>query len=104
MAGTGIQVGRELVDGERQADYGEPVANMERIAEMWSGILGHRVTGAEVALCMAGLKLTREENRHKADNLADLAGYLHIAQLARGALPVLSDGGDEPVWRKYLTD
>lgn len=68
-----------LLDVDRQADYGDPVANMDRVAAVWSVLLGVEVTGRQVALCMAGLKLVRESQRPKRDNLVDLAAYAEIA-------------------------
>ena len=68
-----------LVDGDRQTDYGPPADNMRRIGLAWSAILDCDVTPAQVALCMAALKLVREAYRHKPDNLIDAHGYVDIA-------------------------
>lgn len=71
--------GQQLVDGDRQADYGPPEENMRRIGLAWSAILDTDVSPAQVALCMAALKLVREAYRHKPDNIVDAHGYLEIA-------------------------
>ncbi len=68
-----------LINAEGQGDYGPPAASFARIAALWSAYLGHAVTGKDVAMCMALLKVAREANRHKADNLIDAAGYIGIA-------------------------
>lgn len=67
---------------EREKSYGDPVLMHERIAEIWSGILGHEINANEVALCMIGLKLARSQNdpTHE-DSLVDVAGYNEIAQM-----------------------
>lgn len=70
--------GRDLVDGDRQADYGPPEENMRRIGLAWSAILDTPVGPEQVALCMAALKLVREAHRHKSDNIVDAHGYIEI--------------------------
>ena len=65
-----------LVDGDRNADYGRPIHDFDRAAQIWSAILGTQVTGEQVALCMVGVKLAREVHRPKRDNLVDAVGYL----------------------------
>lgn len=72
----------DLVNGDRQADYGTPRENYAGVAKVFSGILSQKlkadVTPAEAALLMAGLKLQREAMRHKRDNLVDAHGYLLV--------------------------
>ena len=75
-----LEAAKALVDGERQESYGEPIAHMQNVARCWSGILGYTVSPLQVALCMAGLKLVREGNRHDPDNALDALGYVIIAQ------------------------
>ncbi|MDR0477673.1 MAG: DUF6378 domain-containing protein [Desulfobulbaceae bacterium] len=68
-----------LINGERQADYGDPADSLNRIAELWSVYLDKTVTGKDVAMCMALLKISRESHEHKRDNLLDAAGYIGLA-------------------------
>jgi hypothetical protein len=64
------------VYGERQAAYGHPATDFERTGRIWGAILGIPDVPPElVALCMAGLKISREVNAPKRDNLVDLIGY-----------------------------
>ena len=63
------------VTGPRQRDYAHPRINFQRIADLWTPILGTRVTPEQVALCMIQVKVAREMNRHTRDNHVDLIGY-----------------------------
>jgi hypothetical protein len=66
----------DLVNNDRDRDYGAALANHQRIASIWSVILGVTVTPAEVALCMAGVKIARLAfDISKTDSWVDLAGY-----------------------------
>jgi hypothetical protein len=64
-----------LVHGVRGEDYGHPYHDFGRTAKIWSAILGVDVTPEQVALCMIGVKMSRECNRPKRDNRVDMAGY-----------------------------
>jgi len=76
---TIFEEGAEIVNGPRHEDYGDFHDNMADIGLVWSGILGFTVEPKKVALCMAGLKLVREANKHKRDNGVDAIGYMGIA-------------------------
>lgn len=66
----------ELINGDRQADYGSAWDNHHRIAQIWSVVLGRSITPAQVALCMVGVKIARLVNDPtKADSWVDIAGY-----------------------------
>ena len=65
-----------LVTGDRQAAYAHPKVNFQRIADLWSPILGITVTPEQVALCSVQIKIAREIHAHKADNIIDAIGYL----------------------------
>jgi hypothetical protein len=54
---------------------------MKVLARRWSLTLGHRVTPAQVVLCLLDLKLTRlRRNPKHQDSIRDLAGYVAILQ------------------------
>jgi hypothetical protein len=76
---TALDEAKSLVYGNRNQDYGHPAEDMNRTAQMWSAVLGTKVTALQVALCMACVKISREMNAHKQDNLVDLAGYAEVA-------------------------
>jgi hypothetical protein len=67
-----------IVNGDRQADYSDPVANFKRIAEIASAIMAKDITAEECCIVMIAVKLARENYKHKRDNLVDLAGYAEI--------------------------
>lgn len=69
----------ELVYADRQADYGHPADDYGRTAALWSALLGVTITPKEAALCMVLVKLSREMNAPKPDNMVDAHGYLLVA-------------------------
>lgn len=66
----------DLVYGDRQGAYGHPYDDYSRTAGMWSAFLGVEITPAQAALMMVLLKVSRERNRPKDDNIVDAHGYL----------------------------
>lgn len=69
-----------LMSGDRQESYGDPTANHDRIAAIWSIILGVPVSAEQVALCMAGMKLARlAYDPTHLDSYIDGAAYMAIA-------------------------
>tara|TARA_E500000075_G_scaffold33684_1_gene30084 strand:- start:1637 stop:1915 length:279 start_codon:yes stop_codon:yes gene_type:complete len=66
----------ELINGPRAKEYGPAKFNHERIATIWSVILGRCITPEQVAACMIGLKLARlAEDATKDDSWVDIIGY-----------------------------
>jgi uncharacterized protein DUF6378/uncharacterized protein DUF4406 len=63
-------------DGERQKTYGHPRGDFDRVAGMWSAILGITVTAEQVGVMMIAFKLARlsQTPRHR-DSLVDVIGY-----------------------------
>lgn len=72
---------KELVGGDRQSTYGHPFEDFSRTAQIWSAILGCPVSPNQVALCMVGVKISRETHKHKDDNIIDAHGYLDCLEL-----------------------
>ena len=64
-----------LVSGDRQNDYGHPLDDFTRAGKIWEAILGVEVTAEQVALCMVGVKISRQANAAKLDNIVDGIGY-----------------------------
>ena len=71
-----------LVNGERAADYGDSTLMLQNIASVWTGLVDVEITPKQVSLMMIGLKLCREANSHKRDNLVDILGYVQIHEKA----------------------
>jgi hypothetical protein len=66
-----------LISGDRDAQYGSPADNFERISKIWSVILGIEVSKEDVAMCMTGLKIARYASKSgfQPDTWIDIAGY-----------------------------
>ncbi len=70
------------IGGDRERDYGDATATagFERIAAMWSAILGTEVTAEQYAMCMIAVKLGRlVETPNHRDSWMDAAGYAALA-------------------------
>lgn len=105
--GSVLHDAHSVINGERQDQYGAPEDSFGLIAERWNQHVQRALVDAlrgyfggddvvsvaelldvtrgsllrprHVALMMADMKLARELNGHKRDNLVDLAGYTGIA-------------------------
>lgn len=67
--------------GERRRDYGSALADAERVAQIASAITGFPIKAEHIPLIMVAVKLSRQVNRPKRDNLVDIAGYARVAEL-----------------------
>lgn len=79
---TILEEAQRLVHGNRGADYGHPIEDYTRTGRIWGAILG--IPDIDPRLCclmMAAVKVSRECNKHKRDNLTDLAGYAECASM-----------------------
>lgn len=70
----------ELINGDRQEDYGHPYDDFSKTAAMWSALAGVEIGPEMVPLFMIALKLSRQVHRPKMDNLVDIAGYAGTAE------------------------
>lgn len=70
-----------VTSGDRQAQYGPPDQDFQRIAKMWSAIKGVEFTAREVAMFMVCVKLSRETHQRKRGNWVDIAGYAKCGSL-----------------------
>lgn len=69
----------DIINGEKQKEYGDPAVMFPKIAQMWSAYLGREISSEDVAMMMTLLKIARQSYEHKADNLIDAAGYIGLA-------------------------
>jgi len=69
-----------LTHGDRDKNYGTPKVNHERIAALWSVVLETEISPAQVALCMAQVKVARLiESPEHLDSFIDAAAYMAIS-------------------------
>lgn len=76
-----------ITQGARQSNYGHPQDNFLQTAKIWEAILDRaieidgdgkprlNIPPRFVALCMIGVKISRETNKPNRDNWVDSAGY-----------------------------
>lgn len=76
----------EIIYGDREQVYGHPSLNLSNIAEQWSLYLQQRY-GAQfemepddVCWMMVQLKMVRQMNASKRDNLVDAVGYIALIE------------------------
>ena len=70
-----------LVSGDRRNAYGHPLDDFTKTAALWSAILGVHVAAEHIPLCMIAVKISRELNQPKRDNLVDICGYAKTLEL-----------------------
>jgi hypothetical protein len=97
---TILEEANHLIFGPRNADYGHPIEDFSRTGKMWAGVLRDwalTVTDPKhvpdvppelVGLAMIQVKVSREVNKHKRDNLVDIGGY-------SGTLAMIADYREE---------
>lgn len=76
-----LEEAQRIVGGDRADSYGHPRRDFERTALIWESVLGIKITAMQVALCMIGVKISRQCNKNKRDNLVDIAGYARTAEM-----------------------
>lgn len=71
-----LEEAARIISGQRREDYGEVGESFDRIGKYFEAVLGHPVSGEEVALCMIGLKMARfQGGGGQRDSVVDMAGY-----------------------------
>ena len=78
-----LEEAQEILEGERDSDYGDPVANFNRISRIASSILDYTISPEDCVVVMMAVKLSREQYKHKRDNLVDLVAYTEILNRVR---------------------
>lgn len=78
---TVLEEAANIVGGSRSTIYGPPEQEFPRMAEMWSLVLGTKVTAHQVCLCMIAMKLMRSAiSPSHRDSLVDICGYARILE------------------------
>lgn len=83
---SAIDRARQIVYGDRQELYGDPLPSARRTAKMWSALLGIEITPQQVIMCMIMMKVSREAGGHHPDHIVDIAGYAENLHLIEEAL------------------
>lgn len=79
-----------LTNGDRHQAYGRAEDVFRAYGMIYTGLLaaklkpGEVIDAADVAMLMTGLKLAREANKSKRDNVVDAHGYLSLLARIRG--------------------
>lgn len=82
-----LSVAQEIIEGDREQTYGNFAKNLDNIASLWRQYFdmiaddegNFYLTAKDVAMMMVLLKIAREANKHKLDNLIDICGYTALA-------------------------
>jgi hypothetical protein len=70
----------DLISGERTRQHGDPVVCHQRIADLWSSYLGHRIGATDAALMLLLVKVARTRSGTlNSDDFRDAAGYAALA-------------------------
>ena len=71
---------KDIINGQRQQDYGSPKENFSTIAKLWTEYTGTLITSVDVCCMMLLLKIARVKNvTGTADCFIDMAGYAALA-------------------------
>lgn len=87
-----------IVSSDRTKQYGEGMANMQRIADMWGLYLGIPITTEDVAIMMVLHKASRiaQKRRGKSgnthDSWVDIAGYACLGDFENRVSANISSG------------
>ena len=75
-----LDMARQCICGDRQADYGDARDNFTAIADAWSWYTEEEYSATDVAIMMALLKIARlKTGQPKDDSFVDAIGYLALA-------------------------
>jgi hypothetical protein len=86
---TILEEAQRLVHGNRGDDYGHPIFDMTRSADMLTALLrdklrvGVRLEAEDIGQCMVAVKQSRHRNKPKRDNLTDTAGYAETLNMIK---------------------
>lgn len=73
-----LEEAQSILNGDRDADYGDAVENFKTIANVASVLINKEITAEECCKVMMAVKIAREGYKHKRDSLVDLASYADI--------------------------
>ena len=78
-----LQEADKLTSGDRNIDYGHPLDDFTKVVEMAKslGLVQESYTVRNHCIYMVLVKLSRELNKPKRDNVVDAAGYLRTLEM-----------------------
>jgi len=88
MTETSILLEAErLTNQDRRSTYGHPLDDYTRTAALFNAAFAHKLkedlSPEDLMLVMILVKVSRQVNQPKRDNLVDLAGYANCIDLAQ---------------------
>lgn len=75
-----LEEAERIINGERADMYGSAEDSFAHIAGLWGVYLGMVLNPKDVAMMMILLKIARQRNKNKRDNLVDICGYAALAE------------------------
>lgn len=87
MGKTVLEEAEELVSGSRTEDYGPPWEDFRCVAKIFNAYLRRKykrcsdIDEADVAMFLIIVKIGRQANKPKRDNLVDMAGYIRCLEM-----------------------
>lgn len=69
----------EEIEASKLKEYGPASVSMQKIADVWSVLLGINIRAYQVALLYSAAKLVRASHTYKEDSYLDLIQYAKIA-------------------------
>lgn len=78
---TVCQEADSLIHGDRRADYGHPLDDYSKVVGAFNSMTGLSLTVEQAILFMQCVKLSRQQNKPKRDNLVDLCGYTGLLEM-----------------------
>ena len=79
-----LDTAKELLNGDRAKAYGDVITNYKAIADIANIMLRRKnkfLDIEDIGIILVALKIAREGNSHKDDNLIDAAAYLNILKI-----------------------
>lgn len=76
---------KNLLNGDRQREYGPPDKGLETIARLWTAYIQAtlnvdlKITSSDACMMMVLLKVARQSNSKDRDSYRDIIGYTAIA-------------------------
>lgn len=78
-----LEEANEIVNGSRATDYGDAVESFKKISILATAMSGEVLSPLTCCLVLKAVKLARETNKHKRDNLVDECGYAELENRIR---------------------